>query len=152
MIELLGFNHRYAITAVHVKNVAILDVCEAPHIFEYFLCRFSSLLFADIACQDREFVAAEAGYDANTIDRSFQLIGNLAYQAVPGRVTTGIVDIFELVEINEQQCTGHLIDRHIVNFLLEFLDKATSIKQARQSIMISESKQACIPFTERGCR
>ncbi len=140
MIEFLAVDHRDADTAMDVENVAVLDMCKPPHVLEDLLGDLARRRFLYLGDQDGKFVAAESRDQAPAGDRSLQLIGDLADQAVARRVATGIVDVLELIEVDEQQRARYFVDGDVVDFLFQLLDQPATVEEARKAVVIRKPK------------
>jgi hypothetical protein len=128
MIESCIADHRNTDAAMYVENVVILDVREAPHIFENRLGQSTCLVSRGLRHQNHKLVTTESCNLAAAPDRTDKLVGNLAQHAVSRRVPAGIVYVLELVQVNKHQCAGLVIDADVVNFLFQLLDKAAPIE------------------------
>ncbi len=111
-----------------MKYVAVFNVCEPSHVFENCLRQLSCLAPVHAGCEHHKLVATETRNDSFVIHGSFQLVGNLANQAIARRMSAGVVDVLELVEIDEEQGTARLGDRDVVDFLFQFVDETTTIE------------------------
>ncbi len=67
-------------------------------------------------------------------------------------MSTGIVDILELVEVDEEQGAAGLVDRNAVDFLFQLIDEATTVEKTGQHIVIGELQQTGVALAERWCR
>jgi hypothetical protein len=67
------------------------------------VCDARRLLERAVLDQDAEFIAAEPRDDVRRAHVRLQQRGDVAQQAVAGRVTAGVVDHLELVEVDVQQ-------------------------------------------------
>ena len=56
--------------------------------------------FVGLPQDDRELVTAQAGDDIDLAEHARQRLAEALQQAIARRVTAGIVDIFELVEVH----------------------------------------------------
>ena len=79
-----------------------------------------------------------------------QLVSNFADQSIARRVSAGIVDVFELIEVNKKQRTG-FVPLHDIQYLCtQDLDKATAIVKAGQAVVIRKILQLRIAFAQGG--
>src|ERR1035437_10812951 len=67
-------------------------------------CSLSRVL-AQVFEQHHEFVPPQTGYSIALADAGGETLGNLLQQQVAFVVTEGVVENFEIVEIDEEECT-----------------------------------------------
>ena len=63
----------------------------------------------------------------------------------------GVIDVFELVQIDKEQCTVMARLRHAFDFSLQFFKEASSVKQPGQAVVVGQFKQFGVSFTEGCC-
>ena len=105
-----------------------IDVRHAPHVGENGLAGLARMFLIDLANQDCELVATKARNDVVATHAAQQLVRNLTDQPVAGRVTAGVVDILELIQIDEKQRAGMAHYSDIVDLCLELLDEAAPVE------------------------
>ena len=85
-----------------------------------------------------EFITAQAGDDVRFASAGAELLGNRAQQCVSRGVAAGVVDLFEVIQIEQQECRRHPGPRHLVKGTRELLHKAMAIDQAGQGVVIGK--------------
>jgi len=58
----------------------------------------------DVLLEHHEFIAAEPRHEILRAQHFAQPVGDRAQQLVAARVTQGVVDLLELIEVDKQQC------------------------------------------------
>src|SRR5262249_40879254 len=97
----------------------------------------------DSVQQRTEFVAAEAGEDITAAQLLADQPGNLADQGVSGRMSAGVVDDLELIEIEVEQRVGGGRDPLIFDGGGDARLEFTAILQSRQRVMSGLVLEAC---------
>ena len=101
--------------------------------------------------QDYELVTTETCNDVVAAYAAAQFISHLPDQAVTRWMTTGIVHILELIEVNKQQGTAIAMTHHAYDVFLQLLDKAPAIVESCQTIVICELEELGVSLTECSC-
>ena len=63
---------------------------------------------------------------------------NISEQCISGRMAATVINIFELIDIHEQQCSGVLIVHGTSDCAFQLALKAASIVKTRKRVMIRE--------------
>jgi hypothetical protein len=84
----------------------------------------------DVISEQGKFIAAKTCHQIILAYTLGKLRGNLDKQTITRRVPVSIVDIFEAIQVEKQQCTASACRGDALNFLFQLFDKIFAVNQA----------------------
>ena len=146
-------DHRDADTAMNVEHALVLDVRKPPHVGENALRHCARRHFVGTAMQDHKLVTAESRHDILLAHAARQFVGNLPDQPVSRMVAAGVINVFELVEIDKEQRAAVFMHRDVRQLHVQLLHESAPVEQPGQVVMIRELRKHCVAFAQgRGRR
>ena len=91
--------------------------------------------------QNAEFVAAEAPDDIRVPKALLQKPGDLLEGVIAFAMAKVVIDIFQIIYVDENQCRAHALARSQFQALLRQADEAAAIVQAGQFVHKGEAAQ-----------
>ena len=116
----------------------VVDKLLAVEKFQQQLGRAGGLLLLGVEQDNAELIAPQPADDIGVPQFAGQQPGHLAQVFVAGMMAVGVVDIFELVQIDKQQSAAGAVAPGIGNLLIQPLLKPAAIDQGGQGVVVGQ--------------
>lgn len=104
-----------------------------------------SLVFATNMCLDHDkFVTAEPGYHIIAAHRCAQSLGDRLEQEIAAFVAQGVIDAFEMVDVEEMYGKTVTFRRRRSERVAQFLDQVNAVGQTGQGVMVRKEADAAV--------
>ena len=105
------------------------------HALTNLLCDALCLIRCAAFKNNRKFVAPKSSYGVSSANRFAYEFADLLQHLIAGRVTTGIVNQLELVQVNEQQCIFSVLVARRLQHSAQSRFEFGAINQTGQCVM-----------------
>ena len=114
----------------------------APDRLQQLRADLARLVGVGVRQEDRELVPAQARENIGLSHLAAQEVGDAANDRVAGPVAEAVVDVFEVVEVQQENAAAALVAGGVGNPVGQLLLEPAAVEEARERIMVGEVAEA----------